>query len=360
VLPPLRLINTNPTKLKAMKNYLLDPYNKTNTLLSIYLAAPNAQINRIRKLTKSIYNCEFTEQQIIDKLKDHLGVSPNESPVERVGLFIDFPDCWSILLLAKTQFKNLCKIWGDEFAADWFSQLQKTYDPSQPNLEADFWWLYLQLEKATAPIHDRQSAVLERDPNHQLRELHQFLKDNYGFELVYEMVCAATVVEWNQRERDSESVAGNPPSGKKIRYNPLEFPLNTNERQAFVKAKQQNECIARSLELFPTQESVIEYFAKFWKEVKDNRGADYLENLRLSLAGNHGYLHRQSGFYSATEHNFKHFLNNLNGFKKTTPWRIVKIQDYPLSWQHEGLLLRFGWKELETLVVLGLLHPLSQ
>lgn len=327
--------------------YLFEPFNKFAAMLSIYDAAPSCHVNRIRKLTKSIYNCELSNQEILDSIESNRATIPNDLPTQRDGLFLEFPDCWSILLLCKTQFRNFCKIWGDEVALNWQTAIR-----SACTQEELFWWLHDQLEKATNPIHLRQAIELDISYDFKLSGTQQFLKDTYGFELVYEMVLGATQVEWNQRSLTE--------SGDKIRYIPIQYPLDTPERKEFIKAKQESECVARSLELFPTQESVIEYFARFWQEVYINRGEDYFQNLRYSLAGTPSQPLSQRSFYSATEHNFKHFLNNLNGFKKTTPWRIVKIQDYPLSWQHEGLLLRFDWKELQTLAVLGLLHPISQ
>jgi len=278
-------------------------------------------IRRVQKLAKAIYG--------LDVDRDNIVLSTTE-PMARVGLKAEYPDCWSIFLIAKTQYQKLRKIWGDSIADRWAQQVA--------NSNTNFWYWWQQLLNSTTAFLDRAAIDWQEKSitPHELATL-------YDESISREMVIMA--IERVKIESPEPQVG-------------VKYPINSPEWRKFKKEEYERKCIDRAY----TKEQLLEHFTEFWIAVA-KRGNGYLENLRRAVNGTSDTPLSQKPFYTSCDNNFRHFLHNLEGFKHKAPYRIVvtSAPELPLrSMELEGALIKYGYSEVKIAVTCGLLNSYAK
>lgn len=292
-------------------------------LTTIIDLCENPSIRRVQKLAKAIYGLDISRDSV---------ALPNTEPMARVGLKAEYPDCWSIFLITKTQYQKLRKIWGDKIADRWAHRLIN---------DNNFWYWWQELLDSTTAFGDRRS--IDWSVKHAELMPVPEIATLYGATIALEMTLMA--IERVKVEHP-EPEAG------------VKYPVDSLEWRKFKKEKYESECVERAY----TKEQLLEYFTNFWIAVS-KRGDNYLENLRCAVNGALNAPLSQKPFYTSCENNFRHFLHNLEGFKTKAPYRIAITAppELPLrSVELEGALIKYGYSEVKIAVNCGLLNSYAK
>lgn len=283
----------------------------------------NPSIRRVQKLAKAVYGLD------IERGKIEL---PLNNQVKRVGLKAEYPDCWSIFLIAKTQYQKLRKIWGDDIADRWAHQLTN---------DDNFWYWWQELLDSTTAFGDRRS--IDWRTKYAELTLVPEIATLYDATIAREMMLMA--IERVKVEHPEPEVG-------------VKYPIDSPEWRKFKREQYERECVERAY----TEQELLEYFTNFWVAVA-KRGEDYLANLRRAVNGSPDAPLSQKPFYTSCENNFRHFLHNLEGFKHKAPYRIVVTSppQLPLrSMELEGALIKYGHSRVKIAVTCGLLNSYAQ
>ena len=300
--------------------------DKTEMILSI--ADGTQSVSRIKRIVIAAYVIELTHDEILG-VTTSAGIATPKRVISGNELKDRYPDRWSILMEARTFWARVRRYWGDNAAAELYEAIEDA---------SDFQWRGLVVQfpgYVDSMIYDRTAINLQAERLEPTE-----LESLYDWEMQRELYLQACKREL---EQNPEFVPG------------VKHPLPTAEYEAEKQAIFEKKCLFAYDAMFSDDMEMITHFAKFWQAVRQKRGERYAEELCKNLAGFTG-----SGFYSATESNFRHFLFHLEEFKWKSPHRIVKLREAPpLSMYLEGALLKHGWEKLHSFVLMGFMCPLS-
>jgi hypothetical protein len=300
----------------------------TATILEI--ADGTMSVGRIKRIAKAL-GVELELEQIGQVTREAGIPTPCRDP-SGDPLRDRYPDYWSIFLEARTFWKRTRRYWGDEAA----KSLKAVIEEADVN---EWRGLASQFEQyATSAILNRRDLCCPGIEIPEPLELEQI----YPWGLQRNLYVKAF---------DREFLANpDPQEGER-------FPLATLAWREFKQKEYQENCLKAFDLRIGTEKEMIAFFVDFWKMVKRNRGDIYFQNLKHALTGTPDQPLSQRPFYSATEIHFRHWLRNLDGFKRKAPWRIPLLEpDLPLPMVMEGALSKHGWRQVEMMAVIALLH----
>lgn len=299
----------------------------SSTELVLSIADGSMSVSRVARIIKSYYGFAIPVEDVASICKQYQIPTPARATTQD-SLAQSYPDKWSVALEGVSCWVRVRRYWGDDAAVQLKDAISKSSD-------SNFRGIYSQLSNYTT------SAIVDRQNIDFLSEIFEPIELERLFSLcqIKDLYIGAYAQVF---QRDTSFHAG------------VKFPTATPEWHEYKKLKYIQDSILLSQEQLPTDESVIGYFIDFWGVVKKNRGKHYFKNLEQSLCGS-GQSIYQKPFYSATEKHFRHFLHNLNGFKSNENWRVVMMRDpnMPLPMLIEGLLHRYGWKTLHSLIAIA-------
>lgn len=305
---------------------------KEQAILGIYSECDRPTATRIRKLAQAVYGVDVTNAEIIEIVEGGGHGQIERVAIERKGIDKDYPDIWAIFNETVTAYKLLRRIWGEEIA-DRFAISVRTFD------EISIWDWREELLAATTSIEKRKAI-------------------NWGNPSGGDCELAAKFEPDSVRRVISQAIARQRSQDETI-YKGAEWPVIAPGYWEAKEAKFQSDCLEKAW----SEQEAIDYFARFWGEVRANRGDRYVDELRRGLAGFNGASgHHTKGFYEATELQFRHFLFNLRGFKTKGPHRVVLTdqcrsiaENARLPMALEGTLIKHGWVRVRSFVIFGLL-----
>ncbi len=302
----------------------------TNTEMILILEVADGTISasRIKRIIEAKYNVLIEAKKIYQVCQENNICTPKGVPSNQ---YASYPDKWSILLEAKTFWIRVRRYWGDNSTCD----LERAIQLSD---RSNWLGLYSQFGSyTTSAIHDRRNINLELT----LIEQNEPEKLGYSWDLQRDLYLEAC----------EQIFFINPVHQQGVKY-----PLPTKEWEQEKQAKFNQACLDKANKIFPDDQSVILFFNQFWETVKKNRGVDYYNQLRYLVHGNSESL-QTTHWYTANDTSLRRFLRNLEGFKTKSPYRIFSepYDSCALKMDLEGLILRYGWQKLRSLICLSVL-----
>lgn len=275
-----------------------------------------------------IYQAKFQEKVDVKLVyqicQEHNIETPKADP-NRSSPAKEYPDIWSFHFEATSFWIRVRRYWGDIAAATLKDRILATQH---------FRSLYRQFTAyADSAIYERKKINFA-----QLNETPLPFESLYEIEEVREKYLEVYFQEFRLHP---EPQAG------------VKYPLPCPEYEKFRRQKYREEAIAISQEKFPDANSMLNFFADFWREVRSKRGQFYFDNLkRLVIDCSNGY-YPKTPYYSLTENNLRTFLLHLNSFK-TSGRPYQKPVNCLLPMPLEGLMARYGADKVASAIALGL------
>lgn len=293
------------------------------------IADGTLSVSRIKRIALAIYDVTLEPQEIAAICNANQIETPHRAKTTD-KLQNQYPDQWSIFLEALTFWVHVRRYWGDGAASD----LQFAIAKSGENFRD----LYRQFEAySDCGIMARQKIELNPPIGSAIQ-----LERLYPIELIKDLYLRAFYREF---ERHPEEKTG------------AKYPLPSADWYEFKEQKYREDCLKACDRKFPDNLSVINYFNEFWRTVYQNRGEAYFNHIKSDLVGRSDSEQRIH-LYSSSEKWFRHFLRNLEGFKRNSPWRIPLDpnfpEDLPLPIFLEGLILKYGWKKVYNMAAIAL------